>query len=178
MTVNAFSSLRAGTPLSSTRTAMRFVVSPCAFVGVQMNRPLVRSMLAPAGAFELRVKVNLLAGKSASNAMIGITNVMPWLIVTSGIFARMGAAFSSLTTTVKLFESVRLGTPSSATVTVMTLALGPCASPGVQVKTPLVVLMLAPAGALVPKLKVNTFAGTSGSAAVFVTTNVLPSSIN
>src|SRR5438876_223448 len=80
--------------------------------------------------------------------------------------------------TVKLFESVKLGTPSSATVTVMTLALGPCASPGVQVKTPLVVLMLAPAGALVPKLKVNTFAGTSGSAAVFVTTNVLPSSIN
>src|SRR5438093_1012151 len=91
--------------------------------------------------------------------------------------ASTGATFTSLTTTVNVFASLNAGEPLSVTRTVTALVLGPCASVGVQVNTPLVALMLAPAGAPGSRLKVRVLAGRSGSVAVFVTTNVLSSLI-
>ena len=83
----------------------------------------------------------------------------------------------SSTTTVKLWLALRLGVPSSVTTTLMTFVLGPWASEGVQLKMPLVGFMKAPAGTLVPRLKVNVCAGTSKSAAELVNTRAVVSTI-
>src|SRR5436190_327657 len=91
--------------------------------------------------------------------------------------ANCGALFASATMTVKLRVSLEGGEPSSVTRTVIRFVLGPWASVGVQVNTPLVALMLAPVGASGSKLKVRVLAGRSGSVAEFVTTSVLSSSI-
>ena len=63
-----------------------------------------------------------------------------------------------MTITVKLFVTLKDGTPSSVTLTAMTFVLGPCASVGVHVKTPRTGSMLAPVGAET-KLKVSMLAG-------------------
>src|SRR2546422_7419712 len=47
-----------------------------------------------------------------------------------------GAVFTSVTITVKLLVSLDGGAPLSVTRTVIRLVLGPCASVGVQVRTP------------------------------------------
>src|SRR2546425_840327 len=85
-----------------------------------------------------------------------------------------GALFASVTTTVKLLGSLDSGTPLSVTFTVIRLVLGPWASVGVQVSTPLLGSRFTPLGAD-SKLKVNAFAGRSASLAVFVTVSVLSS---
>ena len=58
----------------------------------------------------------------------------------------------SLTTTVKLFASLKLGEPLSVTRTLIVLVPGPCDSPGVQVNTPVTGSRLAPVGAPGSKL--------------------------
>src|SRR6266496_563886 len=78
------------------------------------------------------------------------------------------------TTIVNDFASLKRGVPLSVTRTVMGLVLGPSASPGVQVSTPMFGSMLTPAGAET-RLNVNVFAGTSGSLAVLVTMSVVDS---
>src|SRR5881296_3462247 len=85
-----------------------------------------------------------------------------------------GGLFASVTTTVKLLASLDCGAPLSVTRTVIKLVLGPCASDGVQVSTPLLGSRFTPAGADT-KLKVNVFAGRSVSLAVLVTVSVLSS---
>src|SRR6266576_2304926 len=85
-----------------------------------------------------------------------------------------GALFASVTTTVKLLVSLACGAPLSVTFTLIRLVLGPWASDGVQVSTPLLGSRLTPLGADT-KLKVNAFAGRSASLAVFVTVSVLSS---
>src|SRR5437867_4492279 len=87
--------------------------------------------------------------------------------------ASTGATFTSLTTTVNVFASLNAGEPLSVTRTVTALVLGPCASVGVQVNTPLVALMLAPAGAPGSRLKVKVLA--SASVAVAVNVRSVPS---
>src|SRR5262245_41126532 len=77
---------------------------------------------------------------------------------------------------VKLFVSLRLGEPLSLTRTITLFVLGPCASVGVQVNTPLVALILAPGGALT-KLNESVLAGLSGSVAEAVSVSVAPSLI-
>jgi hypothetical protein len=47
-----------------------------------------------------------------------------------------GGLFTSLTTTVNTFVALRFDDPSSVTIVVNVLVLGPCASVGVQVITP------------------------------------------
>src|ERR1043166_9332058 len=79
------------------------------------------------------------------------------------------------TVTVKLCAALRGGEPSSVTRTVMRLVLGPCASVGLQVNTPLVGWIRAPAGAPGSRLNVSALAGRSASLATLVTTRVLPS---
>src|SRR2546425_7324863 len=72
--------------------------------------------------------------------------------------------------------SLDSGTPLSVTLNVIRLVLGPWASVGVQVSTPLLGSRFTPVGADT-RLKVNVFAGRSASLAVFVATNVVISSI-
>src|SRR5207244_10377725 len=85
-----------------------------------------------------------------------------------------GALFASVTTIVKLLVSLDLGSSLSFRFTLIRLVLGPCASVGVQLSTPLLGSRFTPLGADT-KLKVNALAGRSASLAVFVTVSVLSS---
>src|SRR5437762_711506 len=76
--------------------------------------------------------------------------------------------FTSVTVTVKLFVALKAGTPLSVTLTLTTFVLGPCASLGVQLITPLAGLMLMPGGALT-SAKVSVLAGRSASVALALT---------
>src|SRR5207249_4712014 len=134
-------------------------------------------MMAPAGAPGSKLKVRVLAGRSGSVAVFVTTNVLSSSIIWSAGTVRTGARFTSVATTVKLRAALVGGGPSSVTRTVIRFVLGPCASVGVQVNTPLVALMLAPPGAPPSRLSADLLAGRSGSVAVFVTTNVLSSLI-
>ena len=91
--------------------------------------------------------------------------------------ARTGALFTSFTTTVKLFVSLKLGTPLSVARTVITFVPGPCVSLGVQVNWPVLGLMLAPVGAPGSRLYVIVLAGTSASVAEALKVNGVPSLI-
>src|SRR5947199_7395870 len=82
-----------------------------------------------------------------------------------------GAWFDSVTTILKLLVSLNGGTPLSVTRTVIRLVLGPWASVGVQVSTPVLGFRFTPVGADT-RLKVNVSAGRSASIAVFVTVSV------
>src|SRR5260370_32430617 len=73
--------------------------------------------------------------------------------------------------TLKLLVSLNGGMPLSVTRTVMTLVLGPCASVGVQVRTPVAESSVIPLGP-VTRPNVNVLAGISGSLAVLVTIKV------
>ena len=55
---NDLASLKAGEPLSVTRTVMLFVPGPWSSAGVQVNRPFVGLMEAPVGAGASRLKLN------------------------------------------------------------------------------------------------------------------------
>src|SRR5262245_56915439 len=131
-------------------------------------------MLAPDGGLS-RLNVSVLTGVSGSVALSANVSGLPSLMVWLGIAASTGALFASLTVTVKLFTSLKLGTPSSVTRTVIVLVPGPFASLGVQLNTPLLGLMLAPAGAPGSRLYVNVFAGTSASVAETVKDSAAPS---
>src|SRR6266568_3768813 len=167
--------LRAGSPSSVTLIVIVFVLGPWASVGVQVSTPVVESTSTPAGPLT-KAKVSVLAGTSVSVAVFVITSVLSSLMVWSAGTVRTGALFTSLTTTVKLLVALRAGLPLSVTLTVIVFVLGPCASVGVQLSTPLVGLTATPDGPLT-KAKVSVLAGRSVSAAVFVTTSVLSSLI-
>ena len=82
--------------------------------------------------------------------------------------------FRSIATTVKVLESLLFGEPLSVTTTVMELVVVPGGPEGVQAKTPLVGLIVAPGGALVPRVKVNCWTGMSLSVAVKFKVSNLP----
>src|SRR5262245_30977361 len=85
-----------------------------------------------------------------------------------------GALFTSLTTSVKLFVSSSVGAPLSVTRMLMMFVLGPCASVGAQVNTPVTGLIAAPDGGF-SRLNVSVSAAPSGSVAVTFTVNIVPS---
>ena len=72
--------------------------------------------------------------------------------------------------------TLNVGEPLSVTLTLTVFVLGPCASLGVHVITPLLAPIVIPLGALT-SAKVNVFAGISESLAVFVTVKVVNSLI-
>src|SRR5260221_1705628 len=123
-----------------------------------------------------RVNVSVLAGMSGSVAVLVtvkvVTSLMVWLVVR----VKVGALFTSLTITVKLLVSLSGGLPSSVTRTVMTLVLGPCASVGVQVSTPVAESSVIPLGPAT-RANVSVLAGISGSVAELVTLKVVNSLI-
>src|SRR5260370_13950786 len=79
------------------------------------------------------------------------------------------------TAIVNVFASLRAGDPSSVTRIVTVLVAGENPIGGIQAKTPLVALMVAPAGAPGSRVYVNELAGISASVAMAVSISRLPS---
>src|SRR6058998_2692908 len=96
---------------------------------------------------------------SASLAVTAKLTRLPSLTVRLAIALSTGALFTSLTITVKVFASLKAGEPLSVTRIVIVLVLGPCASPGVQLNSPVDGLIDAPAGAPASRLNVSACAG-------------------
>src|SRR6266704_3227980 len=170
--LNVFASLKGGEPSSVTRIVTVLVAGEKPIGGVQAKTPLVALIVAPAGEPGSRVNVNELAGMSASVAMAVKASRLPSFTVLSLIGTKTGALFTSLTMTVKLLVSLSGGLPLSVTRTLMTLVLGPCASLGVQVSTPVAESSVMPLGPAT-RANVKVLAGISGSVAVLVTVNVV-----
>src|SRR5207249_2807851 len=174
ITRNVVLLLRGGEPSSVTHTVTVFVLSACAAVGCQVKRPLDASMAAPTGAPVPRLMVRMFGGMSGSYVMFVTIKREPGRMVRSGTGMSSGGLFTSLTTTVKLLVSLKGVEPSSVTRTVMRLVLGPWASVGVQVNTPVLGWRFTPVGAAT-KLKLRALARMFVSVAVFVTTSVVSS---
>src|SRR6185369_14051123 len=149
---------------SVTRTLNGYVPGPCASVGVQVNTPLDSPMLAPAGPLSSE-KLSDCAGRSLSVAVaVNVYAASSGMVAVGGTPASTGAAFTSVTVT-EMAASVFV-TPSD-TRTLNGYTPGPCASLGVQLKTPLLAPMLAPAGPLTSE-NVSVCTGRSESVAVAV----------
>src|SRR5439155_22547315 len=112
--------------------------------------------------------------RSASLAVLVTTRVPSWLMIWVAGTARTGARFTSFTITAKLLLSLNGGVPLSVTLTVIRFVLGPCASVGVQVNTPLLGSTVTPAGPDT-RVRVSGVAGRSVSVAQLVRTNALSS---
>ena len=104
-------------PSSVTSTSKAYTPGPWASVGVQVNTPVVGSMLAPAGA-PARLNVNALAGASESLAVAVKVNWLPSFTDWSPMRASTGAALISPTVIVIVSKASRAGLPSSVTRTV------------------------------------------------------------
>src|ERR1051325_1183440 len=85
-----FVSLKAGVPLSVTRTVTALVVPGWATVGFQTKSPSAGPMVAPGGAPGSRLKVSVCGGKSGSVAEVASLKVAPAWRVWSLIGARTG----------------------------------------------------------------------------------------
>ena len=111
---------------------------------------------------------------SASEAvLITVSGVCPKM-VRLDCEGRIGATLISLTATVKVLLALKTGRPLSDTTTITVKLEPPVVSPGIQVITPSVVIVM-PGGELIPKL--NTSAFVFGSVAEFVMVSVCPSLI-
>src|SRR5881397_4209753 len=117
-TVKLLVSLDGGAPLSITRTVIRLVLGPWASVGVHVSTPLLGFKFTPAGA-DTRLKVNVLAGRSASLAVFVTVSVLSSATVRSVGTVSTGALLASVTTTVKLLVSLDGGAPLSVAFTVI-----------------------------------------------------------
>src|SRR2546425_8599617 len=103
---------------------------------------------------------------SESVAVLVTMSVVNSEMVRSVWAGSTGALFTSVTVTIKLLVALSGGKALSVTTVVMRLVLGPWASVGVQVMTPLV-LICAPEGGLI-KVYVRPLAGALVSVAVLV----------
>src|SRR5689334_23183628 len=103
------------------------------------------SIATPAGGFN-NMYDRLFAGMSASMAELVTVSRVSSAIVRSGWAGKIGALFTSLTVTRKLFVALRGGLPSSVTTVVIVYTPGPCSSVGVQVMIPLVSIREAVGG--------------------------------
>src|SRR3989442_1020452 len=144
MTWNVFVTLKFGVPLSVTLRLTRFVLGPCASLGVQLIAPVAGLMVIPVGALT-NAKVSVLAGISTSVADALTLNVVCSAMVWFAGTVSTGALFTSVTITVNVFVTLKLGVPLSVTLTLTRFVLGPCASVGVQVIAPVLGLMVIPA---------------------------------
>jgi hypothetical protein len=129
-----------------------------------VNTPVVPSMLAPTGA-PISENVSGWAGESTSVAVaVNVYGASSAIVALSGTSAIAGVVFASVTVSV-------IGAPAfavpSLTRTVNGYSPGPCASAGVQLNTPVVPSMAAPAGASTSE-NTSACAGTSLSVAVAV----------
>src|SRR5882672_82708 len=99
-TENEFVALKGGKPSSVTTVWMMLVLGACALAGVQVIIPFV-SMSAPVGGSTSEYD-KMLVGISESLAVLVTISVVRASIVRSGWAGRVGALFTSVTTTVNL----------------------------------------------------------------------------
>ncbi len=137
-------------------------------MGLQLRTPLPELIVTPVTNGAVVAKVNRLVGTSGSLAANCTVFSRPSSNVSVPGLTRAGARLTSVTITVKACVVFMLGLPSSLTRTTITFVLGPCASLGDQVNTPLVASMAAPVGAPGSRLNVRFCAGRSLSVAVTV----------
>ena len=129
--------LKAGEPLSVTRTVTLYEPGPCPSAGVHENAPPL-VMTAPAGAFE-RLKVSPCAGKSESLAVAENDSNAPSFTVRLPTAPSTGALFASFTVIENDSVSANgAGRPLSTTRIVTGYTPGPCPSVGVQENNPVV----------------------------------------
>src|SRR5258706_7465484 len=146
-------------------TLIKLLLGPCASVGVHVNTPVAGLIAALVGALA-RLKLSGFVGRSESEAeTVKVSNV-PSTTVWVSMAANSGAAFTSLTIARNVCVALKLGVPLSVTITLIELVPGPCASLGVQVKTPLDALIVALDGAPAPRLNISV--SSSGSLAELV----------
>src|SRR5258708_37869131 len=117
----------------------------------------------------MAVAVDPVAVTSAGNAC-HTSAILP--SAASVIVKMRGAGTTAI---VKVFASLRGGEPSSVTRIVTVLVAWENPLGGIQAKTPLVALMVAPAGAPGSSVNVNELAGMSASVAMAVKLNRLSS---
>src|SRR3990172_9126717 len=159
-----------GVPLSVTRTVIGNEPGPCASVGVQVNAPPV-VIGAPAGAPASSEKVRVWPA-SGSVAVAVKLRSEPSLTVLFPIEASTGGLLAwALIGIVIVSVSFSGGVPLSVTMTVT--GKEPSAD-GVQLKAPVELLIVAPAGAPVPSENERVWAGMSPSVAVAVNVTGLP----
>src|SRR5207248_820819 len=93
-TAKVLVALSGGAPLSVTRTVIRLVLGPCASVRVQLGNPALslRSALARSAT---RPKLSVLAGRSASLAVLVTTSALSSSIVWFAGTVSTGALFTS-----------------------------------------------------------------------------------
>ena len=102
MIVNAFSSVSGGLPSSVTTIRKLYVEPPSDSDGVQTNRPVTGSMVAPGGTGPLPPfieKVSASAGRSGSVAEAKNESVDPSSTVFGPIGPRTGGRLTALTVT-------------------------------------------------------------------------------
>src|SRR5690606_21000441 len=154
---------------SETTTSKVYDPGPSPSEVVQVKSPPA-VMAAPAGTVPPRLKVRVCAGTSESVAVAVKVSGDPLSTLFAPIGSRIGATLTSFTVTVIVSESV-----SAPSETITSMLQEPCSSVGDQVKSPPAVIA-APAGAVVPRLKLRVCAGTSESVAVAVKVSGDPSS--
>src|SRR6202142_30518 len=128
--------LTAYTFVSVTTVVKVYTPGTCPTVGVHRITPLL-SIVDPVGP--VSTYPSGLTGISLSLAVLVTVKLCVPTSVRLLCTGKVGAVFTSFTTTVKLFVALKL---PSLTMVVNTFVLGPCASVGVHVITPFV-LMLA-----------------------------------
>src|ERR1044072_8401260 len=162
-----FVSLRAGLPLSVTLTVEVESPGPGASVGVHVKAPVLTSMLAPGGGVSSE-NASVCVGASESLAVaVSVSAASSGMVADAGPPASTGAEFTSFTWMLIDLVSLSAGLPLSVTLTVNVYSPGPCASAGVQVKTPVLTSMLAPVGGVTSE-NASVCAGRSASVAVAV----------
>src|ERR1051326_282290 len=115
------------------------------------------------------------AGISGSPPVLVTTSVVSAAIVRFAWAGRVGAPFTSVTTTIKVLVALSGGVPLSVTRVVNVFVLGPCASDGLQVMTP--DAEIAAAAGATSNVYVSVLGAESVSEAVFVTVSVVNSAI-
>src|SRR5262249_22637631 len=122
---------------------MKLLLDACARLGVQEKTPRLGWTPAPAGPAS-NWNVIRFVGISGSITMLVTRSGMRTNAVWPGTGTNVGAVFTSFTTTVTICVALKLGEPSSVTMTLIEAMPGPCCSDGVHVSKPLVELMAAP----------------------------------
>ena len=102
-------------------------------------------MEAPAGP-PTRLNASPFGGRSASVAVAVNVSRASSFTVLFPIAARTGATFTSLTVILTMVSPESTGVPLSVATTLKVYVPGPCTSVGVQVNSPVLELMPAPAG--------------------------------
>src|ERR1041385_4512846 len=109
--------------------------------------PFVALIAAPGGAPGARLKVKAFAGRSVSEAMFVIASRKPSSITLLVMGSSVGGEFTSLTTTATRPVALRLGKPSSRTITVTRFDDGPLPSPVGQLRRRAAAFKIIPGGA-------------------------------